>query len=99
MLATAISLSISPSFVFANEPSTLNKMLIIGSTEEVQNLAGSGAVVDSVQLNTEVSSDINQVLKTVPGVYILEEEGSGLRPNIGIRGEKLLNTSFCHRGS
>lgn len=86
MLATAISLSMSSPFIFANEPSTLNKMLIIGSTDEVQNLAGSGAVIDSAQLNTEVSSDINQVLKTVPGVYILEEEGSGLRPNIGIRG-------------
>ncbi len=85
MLSIAISLSISPS-VFADEPGTLNKMVIIGSTEEVQNLAGSGAVVDNAQLKTEVSSDINQVLKTVPGVYILEEEGSGLRPNIGIRG-------------
>jgi Fe(3+) dicitrate transport protein len=86
LLATAISLSISPSFVFATEPSTLNKMLIIGNTDEVQNLAGSGAVADKAQLKTEVSSDINQVLKTVPGVYILEEDGSGLRPNIGIRG-------------
>ena len=86
MLATAISLSISSSFVLANEPGSLNKMLIIGSTEEVHNLAGSGAVIDNTQLKTEVSSDINQVLKTVPGVYILEEDGSGLRPNIGIRG-------------
>mgnify|MGYP003643055664 CR=1 FL=1 len=86
MLATAISLSLSPTFVFADDTSTLDKMLIIGSVDDVQNLAGSGAVIDNAQIKTEVTSDINQVLKTVPGVYILEEEGSGLRPNIGIRG-------------
>ena len=86
LLATAISISIAPSFVFSNENNTLDKMLIIGSTEEVQNLAGSGAVINNTQLKNDVSSDINQVLKTVPGVYILEEDGSGLRPNIGIRG-------------
>jgi Fe(3+) dicitrate transport protein len=86
MLATVISLSISPTLVLANQPSTLDKMLIIGTSEEAKNLAGSGAVVDNTHLKTEASSDINQVLKAVPGVYILEEEGSGLRPNIGIRG-------------
>lgn len=64
----------------------LEEIVIIGDSADARALPGSGAVVDSKQLDTEVTTDIQQVLKTVPGVYIREEEGSGLRPNIGIRG-------------
>lgn len=85
LLATAVTLALSPIALQAAEV-TLDKMVIIGSSEDARQLPGSGSVVDNEQLETEVASDINQVLKTVPGVYIREEEGSGLRPNIGIRG-------------
>lgn len=68
------------------EDITLDKMVIIGAEEDARQLPGSGALVSSQQMEVEATSDINQVLKTVPGVYIREEEGSGLRPNIGIRG-------------
>ena len=59
---------------------------IIGSREEVRKLAGSGALIDQEQISIEAPTDINQLLKTVPGIYIREEDGFGLRPNIGIRG-------------
>ena len=85
LLATAIMLALSPTLLQAEE-TTLDKMVIIGTSEDAKQLAGSGAVIDSEQMEIEVASDINQLLKTVPGVYILEEEGNGLRPNIGIRG-------------
>lgn len=85
LLATAITLALSPVLLQAEE-ATLDKMVIIGTSEDAKQLAGSGAVIDSEQMEIEVASDINQLLKTVPGVYILEEEGNGLRPNIGIRG-------------
>lgn len=69
---------------FAN--SVLEEITIIGDALAQKELAGSGAVIESEQLRLEVATDINQILKTVPGVYIREEEGFGLRPNIGIRG-------------
>ena len=59
---------------------------IIGDKQTAKQLPGSGYVVDQDQLKTEAIDDINQALKTVPGLYIREEDGAGLRPNIGIRG-------------
>lgn len=64
----------------------VEETLIIGSKDDARKIAGSGAVIDDQQLRLEAATDINQLLKTVPGVYVREEDGSGLRPNIGIRG-------------
>jgi Fe(3+) dicitrate transport protein len=64
----------------------LEEITIIGSREAARVLPGSGAVVDNEQIRVEAARDINQLLKTVPGIYIQEEDGYGLRPNIGIRG-------------
>ena len=79
--ATAITLNAS-----ANPTSGIDEMTIIGSKLDVRKVAGSGAVIDNDQIATEVSTDINQLLKTVSGVYVREEDGYGLRPNFGIRG-------------
>lgn len=66
-------------------PGPLEVVQVIGSVEDARNVAGSGAVIGREQIRIETSTDINQLLKTVPGIYIREEEGEGLRPNIGIR--------------
>ncbi|NBB92958.1 MAG: TonB-dependent receptor [Gammaproteobacteria bacterium] len=63
----------------------LDRLRIIGSSEDARRLAGTSAVIDPEQMEVEARTDINQLLKTVPGVYIREEDGEGLRPNIGIR--------------
>lgn len=71
----------------ANAQSTgLETIEILGSKANAQKMPGSSYYVDKEQIENELSADINQVLKTVPGVYVREEEGGGLRPNIGIRG-------------
>ncbi|MEC9083866.1 MAG: TonB-dependent receptor, partial [Pseudomonadota bacterium] len=84
-----------------DQPQTLEALEIIGDASAAQTLPGSGYVVGDQQLKTEVEADINQVLKTVPGVYVREEEGQGLRPNIGIRGataERSSNVTLMEDG-
>lgn len=47
---------------------------------------GSSDVVSSIELKSFNDNDINRIISRIPGVYIQEEDGFGLRPNIGMRG-------------
>ena len=64
----------------------IKEVLIIGTKEEKQSLAGSGVQISAEDLSKQSYSDLNQIVSSVPGVYVREEDGYGLRPNIGIRG-------------
>ena len=64
----------------------IEEVVVIGSRAEADAVAGSGTVVDQETLERFDYVDVNQVLSAVPGVYLREEDGFGLRPNIGIRG-------------
>lgn len=82
----AASASVYPSVTLAEDvPAELDTVTVIGDSDDARKLPGSAAVVGNEQLTIEAATDIHQVLKTVPGVYIQEEDGFGLRPNIGIR--------------
>lgn len=81
-----ISAALPPTAAVAADVGSLEKVVIIGTEEEAKTLPGSGAVVTKEQMDQEAATDINQLLKTVPGVYIREDDGTGIRPNIGIRG-------------
>lgn len=47
---------------------------------------GSVTVLSAKALRRQGDMDVNRALRSVPGVYIQEEDGFGLRPNIGLRG-------------
>ncbi|MBY6064462.1 TonB-dependent receptor family protein [Pseudidiomarina sediminum] len=87
LLTSAVALALaSTGAVAATTPDNADEVIkIIGSKEDAKTVAGSSAVISPEQMAIEVNTDINQLLKTVPGVYIREEDGQGLRPNIGIR--------------
>lgn len=84
---TAAVVAISTVAVPASLADTaLEEVTIFADGEAVRELPGSAALISNEQMRIEFASDVNQLLKTVPGTYIREEDGYGLRPNIGIRG-------------
>lgn len=64
----------------------MERVMVIGSADNLQNIAGAATLIDKEQLEKYSYTDVNRVLRQVPGVNIQEEEGFGNRPNIGIRG-------------
>lgn len=74
--------------VLAQETSdrTLPRVDVIGDSLNVLKLPGSATVIDAATLEESRVFNVNEALRKVPGVHVREEEGVGLRPNIGIRG-------------
>jgi Fe(3+) dicitrate transport protein len=62
----------------------LNEVTIVGNRSK--SLPGSGQYIGIRTLEKLNQPNINHVLRTIPGVNIRDEEGFGLRPNIGLRG-------------
>jgi Fe(3+) dicitrate transport protein len=61
-----------------------NEVSIMGSNSK--KIPGSGEVIDASALAKMNQPDVNKVLRIIPGVNVRDEEGFGLRPNIGLRG-------------
>ena len=59
---------------------------IAGSHERLRRLPGSVDIVDRETLEKSRVMTTNDALRKVAGVHARDEEGFGLRPNIGIRG-------------
>ncbi len=65
-----------------------NRITVVGNPSEVDHIPGSGFYLEQDELaqrKTDVD-DIHHLLRQAPGINIQEEEGYGLRPNIGMRG-------------
>lgn len=62
------------------------KLSVVGSAENVADVPGAAHYLDHLALQRQGYADVNRILLHVPGVYVQEEEGFGLRPNISIRG-------------
>ncbi len=63
----------------------IETVTIVG-TQDVDRVPGSAHFIDAEQLARFAYTDVQQIMRQVPGVSIQVEDGFGLRPNIGIRG-------------
>lgn len=60
---------------------------IIGTSENALDyIPGSGRVITKESIEQNHRLTINEALREVPGVHVRDEDGLGIRPNIGIRG-------------
>jgi Fe(3+) dicitrate transport protein len=62
----------------------VQEILVVGT--RLAKTAGSAHVVGEAQLERFEYDDAHAALQQVPGVYVRQEDGIGLRPNIAIRG-------------
>ena len=51
-----------------------------------ESIAASSVLIDEKALAKLETNDVNQVMMAIPGVQVQQEDGFGLRPNIGMRG-------------
>ncbi len=66
----------------------LERFRVVGGAGDLAAIPGSAHVLgpDDLQRQKVLYDDIHKILRQVPGINIQEEDGYGLRPNIGIRG-------------
>ena len=69
-----------------DEAVELQQVYITGGQDQIQTQPGSATLIDQMALEQFEYTDIHRVLNEVPGINIQEEDGYGLRPNIGMRG-------------
>ncbi len=86
LLALAVLAFSSQAFADDKANDEIEHLTIFGSEQVLNNVPGSAHLVSQEEIEKFDFSDIMRTLTTVPGVYVLEEDGYGLRPNVGMRG-------------
>jgi len=80
-----VILLFSSSLAFGAKDFKLQTVKILGNNETYVE-PGSIYQISKEELKNKKTTNIHEVLKDIPGVSIQQEDGFGLRPNIGLRG-------------
>ncbi|MGB5316642.1 MAG: TonB-dependent receptor [Robiginitalea sp.] len=90
-LLSSLLFSQQPDTTALGTPVILNEVVlearvIFGSKFVARNRTGSSYYISPEEIAKFNYTDVSRVLRGVPGVNIVEEDGFGLRPNISLRG-------------
>jgi Fe(3+) dicitrate transport protein len=70
----------------ADANQVIGGIVVTATKADTLDIGGSVQRLDAADLDRFSYNDVNRILRQIPGVYLQEEDGFGLRPNIGIRG-------------
>lgn len=79
----------APGWGGADDTRLLERITITDDPDRIQDGAGSAQSLDREELDKFSYGDPHRVLRQIPGVYVGEEEGFGLFPNISMRGSRI----------
>ncbi|MBU6373496.1 MAG: TonB-dependent receptor [Alphaproteobacteria bacterium] len=86
----AMALATTPSFANAAEAAEEGareaEIIVVGQRANLLRIPGSGATIEAEDLRKARVFTVNEALRQATGVVARDEEGLGLRPNIGVRG-------------
>lgn len=85
LLAFGSVSSLSPALSQTGE-STLDTIHVLGASRFDLTQPTAPTRISKKKLESLQTNNVGEALKSAPGVYIREEDGEGLRPNIGMRG-------------
>lgn len=94
LLAAAIATATSMNAVANTETTNLDTVVVSASvigdsqTEDVKEYPGARTVIDRKQMEKTASQSIDMALQRVPGIKVQDESGTGVLPNISVRGLK-----------
>ncbi len=71
----------------AQEERSLPRVDVVGTATGATKAPGSAQVIDAATLEESRVFNVNEALRKIPGLHVRDEEGVGLRPNIGMRGQ------------
>ena len=88
ILITSKEKNIIVNFKLKNSNIKLNEVTITttGVVKSSQDIPGSISIINKKRISESGAQNIGEIIATVPGVNFLDEDGRGLKPNIGLRG-------------
>jgi Fe(3+) dicitrate transport protein len=86
LLSSGTMVAQVPDRTTADSALTLDPVVVIGQPDDLDEIPGSGEIVTRQELIRSRVLTTDEALRKVPGVIVRDEEGFGLRPNVGLRG-------------